>query len=99
MMRLGEGWENNEVVVRFDVLPRGSGNRNFCRKLADAFPEHAIIGPFIHKVVAGASSVTVHFEASLACMKAINEVCEEGKAAKDAPGQLGLFEKMGAALG
>jgi aconitase A len=57
--------------MQIDLLPRGSGNRNFARRLADAFNVNQQLAPHIVKASAGASKVVVHFRPSLDLMTTI----------------------------
>jgi len=43
-----------------NVLPRGSGNKAFARKLARAFKADCDIGPYVNRVVIGSSSVLIY---------------------------------------
>lgn len=91
--RLGEldDPESGEVVVVIDLVPRGSGNRNMARRLADEFRDHEVLGVHLLEVRAGASRVTLHFRPTWEAMKAMWEWTSEGKrAGRDNPDQLKL---------
>jgi hypothetical protein len=61
------------LVMQIDLLPRGSGNRNFARRLAASFKTHDLLGPQVVKVVAGTSRVTVHMRSTIAALEAVAE--------------------------
>jgi hypothetical protein len=61
------------VVLQVDLLPKGGGNRAFARRLADAFEEHAVIGPHVERVICGTSRVVVEFDASFDAVEAVTE--------------------------
>lgn len=90
MMRVRDG-HPPELIMQMMLLPRGSGNKNKARRLAQAFKEHPKMKPHIKRVVTGSSSVTVHMLSSLALMDVLNEISAEAKAKKDVEGQLPLF--------
>lgn len=90
MTRKGEA----EIVLQVQLLPRGSGNRNKARALAETYRTHRIMRPHIKRVLCGASSVTVHFRASLGLVDAWNQVAAEERARQDVPGQMPLFGQL-----
>jgi hypothetical protein len=75
------------VVMVVDLLPRGTGNRNYARRLADAFATHEKLAPHIVKATPGASKVTVHFRPSIEFMGTIYGMMlkqsQDGEAATD----------------
>ena len=80
-----------ELVMTFAFLPRGSGNRGNVRRFAKGLRSNPHMAPHIKRVVLGSSKVTVHFRASLALMKAVNDLTAEHEKTRDVPGQLPLF--------
>ena len=80
------------VILSVILLPRGSGNRNRARRLADAFRNHPRMKPHIREVICGASRVTVHMRSSLSLLREINALAGAARAG-DVPGQLALFGK------
>lgn len=88
-----------EMVMEILLLPRGSGNRYKARRLAQAFKEHRIMGPHIHKVVCGTSKVALHMEPSLDLLGAIAETVEEGRRREGEADQMPLFPETGLAGG
>ena len=93
---LGDQDKMPETVMQIDILPRGSGNRNLARRLAEAFESHDLMGDHVTEVRAGASRVTVHIKPSLAAISAVMEcmkrerqrVAEEKAAVGVAGGEL-----------
>lgn len=81
----------HETVIRLVLLPRGSGNKNKAKRIAQAFRNHRILKPYIRRVAAGLSSVTVYLECSLGAIEAVNEAVREERQSKGVPGQLALF--------
>jgi len=78
------------VVITMTMVPRGSGNRNKIRRLAEAFKRDEIMSPHIAKVVVGTTSMHLHLVPSFACWSALNERVAMAKAAADIPGQMKL---------
>lgn len=76
------------VILDMLLLPRGSGNRNAARRLADAFRRDVRFKDHIRKISCGASRVTVHCRSSKAFLKMVLEMTDEPK---DVPGQLAMF--------
>ena len=79
------------MIVDMVYVPRGSGNRNKARAMAERWRESDVMAPFLEKVVVGASKVRVHLRCSPAFTQAMARVREEEAARVDVPGQLGLF--------
>ena len=77
---LGAQPEDVEVHMRLDLVPRGSGNRNFAAKLAEEFRTHEILGPHVRRASAGASRVLVVFDPTPAAMAAIWQWHRDSKA-------------------
>ncbi|HEX2973366.1 MAG TPA: hypothetical protein VHP11_13610 [Tepidisphaeraceae bacterium] len=92
-VRFLKGGESSELILRVNFLPRGSGNRNKAKRLADAFREHESMKQHIRKVVCGASSVTVHmlnsYDLAMDLIGLQVDKWIEQRAQVD--GQLGLF--------
>lgn len=81
------------VIMDVLLLPRGSGNRNRARQLADAFKVHPLLKRHVRRVVCGASRVTVHMRSSLGLLRDINAIAPEMERTQDVEGQLKLFGK------
>jgi hypothetical protein len=60
-----------EVVVYVDFVPRGSGNRNLARRVAQAFRTDPLLKDHVIKATAGATRVTIRFRASLDAVRAV----------------------------
>lgn len=91
MTRLG-GWDEDPTfILRINVLPRGSGNRNVVKRLAREARAEARLSPHILKMVEGASSLILHLRPSISLASAIMEISAEVKRAKADKDQLGLF--------
>lgn len=80
-----------EVVLTMTILPRGSGNRGTVRRLGQVAKNHAIMGPYVKRVICGSSRLTLHLRAGLGLMKAVLEITREVEGSRDVPGQLPLF--------
>lgn len=80
------------VVLDLLLLPRGSGNRNRARRLAQAFREHPKMKRHVRRVVCGTSRVTVHLRASVPMMRDIWAIAPE-QGIPDVPGQMPLFAR------
>lgn len=78
------------VVMEILLLPRGSGNRNTARRLANHFRTNAELKPHVKKVVCGTSRVTVHLIPSIDLLQIIEDIKRRQREA-DLPGQLPLF--------
>ncbi len=78
------------VVMDLLLLPRGSGNRNRARRLAQVFRQHPTMKRHVIRVVCGASRVTVHMKASVQLMRDVMSIAPE-HGITDVPGQLPLF--------
>jgi hypothetical protein len=76
------------LVLDIALVPRGSGNRNAARRLAEGFRTNGKLAPHVLKVTAGTSRVLVHLRVSLELMRI---VAEWPKVEGDVPGQLPLF--------
>jgi hypothetical protein len=79
------------VVLDMKLVPRGSGNRRFARKLAASFKRDPDLKPFISKVVTGTSRVTVHVRAEVGVFAAMARVSSRVLRDRDVPGQLKMF--------
>lgn len=80
-----------EVVLDVIFLPRGSGNRAKVRRLGEEFRKHEVVGPYVKRVVCGATRLTVSMRAGFGLMGAIMELSRQAKEKQDVPGQLPLF--------
>jgi hypothetical protein len=78
-----------ELVMEILLLPRGSGNRNMARALAQAAKKDRRLGPHVKRVKAGASKVWVTLVPSMALAHTMLEW--NGDRPADVPGQLPLF--------
>jgi hypothetical protein len=87
-----KGKRDPVIVVTMTMLPRGSGNRNKIRRLADAFKRDEILAPHIAKIVVGTTSLHLHLPPTFACWSAINErlAVARDAAAAEVPGQMTL---------
>jgi hypothetical protein len=80
-----------EVLMEILIVPRGSGNRNLARGLAQAAKLHPALGPHVRRVRAGASKVWVTLIPSLALTRTLLTWESERQGQADVPGQLPLF--------
>lgn len=78
------------VIMEILLLPRGSGNRNMARRLANHFRTNPELKPNVHKVVCGTSRVTVHLIPSVDLLQKIEDIKQQQRQ-QDLPGQLRLF--------
>jgi hypothetical protein len=76
------------LVLDIALVPRGSGNRNAARRLANEFRENEHLSPHVVKVTHGTSRVLVHLRSSVELMRI---VAEWPRPEPDVPGQLPLF--------
>ena len=96
MQYKGLATKSPELVITINILPRGSGNRNKARELAEYMRRDSNLGPHIGKIVAGASRVTAHLPITRDMQKAIDAFLAERKQQQqedqlhDLPGQLPL---------
>ena len=84
-----------ELIMRIVLLPRGSGNRNKARRLAESFKTDKHLAAHIGKVVTGTTSITVHMPITGDMAQAVNAYLAESKeqaeqAKLNLPGQLPL---------
>lgn len=79
------------LVVDMILLPRGSGNRNRARRIADRWRKSEVMAPFVEKIITGASKVRVHLTCSPELQEAVREAQKLERESQDLPGQLGLF--------
>lgn len=81
------------VLLRITLLPRGGGNRNRVRRLADQLREYPYLAPHITSIRLGASSLLVYLRPSTQLLIDMAEMEQEKRANRDAPGQLPLFAR------
>lgn len=74
-----------ETLLRINIEPRGSGNRNMARRVGAAFKADHRLKPHIKRTRVGASSVIIVLRPSVELMRLI---WEWQTAPKDAPGQM-----------
>jgi len=86
-----EWLHETELVIEIGLLPRGSGNRNLARSIANAAKHHAKLAPHVKRVRAGSSKVWVILRPSAALMRIMMEWHQDRLDEVDAPGQLPLF--------
>lgn len=80
------------MVIDQVFVPRGSGNRNKARRLAESWRQSVLMAPFVEKVTVGASKVRVHLTMSPALKKAMDQYQrEQAEQIPDVPGQELLF--------
>jgi hypothetical protein len=77
-----------EVLVKINLLPRGSGNRNLARRVGKAFRVDERFADHVTRVKVGSSSVWIYMRPSFDLMLTILQI-EYGKQ-QDVPGQLPL---------
>jgi hypothetical protein len=77
-----------EVLVKINLLPRGSGNRNLARRVGAAFRRDPRFADHVTRVKVGSSSVWVYMRPSFELMLLVLKL-QYGKP-QDVPGQLPL---------
>lgn len=89
--RLMYGDSGKSVTLLMDVLllPRGTGNLGFARRLGRQFREHKTLSPHIRRVVVGSSRIRVYWKYSRALARTVKEL--DAERSQDVLGQLGLF--------
>ena len=80
-----------EVLVDLVFVPRGSGNRNKARQVAQILRVNPRFKPHVRKVVVGASRVTVHLIPTFDLLRDLEALKNQQTEAADVPGQLRLF--------
>lgn len=77
-----------EVWMSISILPRGSGNRNKVRRLAEAARRDPDMGPWILRVVEGSSKLVIILKPGMGLIGALNRVSQRNR---DVEGQMPLF--------
>lgn len=81
-----------EVVVRWLISPRGSGNRSRAVRLAALVRKDRYLKPHLRRVVARTSSVTAYVRVGPNTFgDVLQGVMQHADGARDVPGQLDLF--------
>jgi hypothetical protein len=80
-----------DLLMEILLHPRGSGNRNLARALANAAKKHPQLGPHVRSVRAGSSKVWVTLIPSFALTKTLAMWNAQREQDIDVPGQLPLF--------
>lgn len=87
----GLGGPKPELIIRLVLLPRGGGNRNKARRLAERLKTDKHLGEHIRKITAGTSSVILRMPITPATWRGVNAFLSEEKSEPvDVPGQLPL---------
>lgn len=60
--------KRNVVVMTIQLVPRGSGNRNLAKRVAEAVKNDPYMGRHVLKAIPGLSKVVVEFDASMEAM-------------------------------
>ena len=79
------------VTLRVNFLPRGSGNRNAARRLADQASADPLLAPHLISVVAGTSSVVIELRPTLELAAVINSLADGHRQRAADRDQLPLF--------
>jgi hypothetical protein len=84
-----------ELLMKIMILPRGSGNRGLCRRLAREAKIHPVLAEHVSRVKVGSSTVWVYLRPSLRLTAQLGimmlERANRAADAQDVPGQLPLF--------
>lgn len=81
-----------ELIISMNLTPRGSGNRNKARQLANHLRTDTDLGPFIGKITTGASRVVLHLPITVEMNEAVERYLtrQKDQEVHDVPGQLPL---------
>ncbi len=83
-----KGCDEVQVLMKINLLPRGSGNRNLARRIGKAFEADERLSPHVRKIRVGSSSVWLYVVPSLELSMTLWQM-QHAKAA-DIAGQLKL---------
>ena len=67
------------LVVKFDLLPRGSGNRRFAKAIAHEFRTNPTISPHVISARSGTSRVVVRLRPSMDASRAFVQWSRESR--------------------
>jgi hypothetical protein len=90
-LKINRSGTKAQIILDMMLMPRGSGNRAFARRLGESFKRDKRLDAYRTRVVIGASRVTVHLKAEPGLMATILEISQSISQQRDLPGQLPMF--------